>query len=243
MNAKEKLLSVITSQFGPSSWHLFRKALSLCQDAVNGTELRKLWNDLLEKWIPLSPVTDKARNYLDTYIWQRRKYWAKAYFKNELTLGSTSTQRAESWNNLLKFFRDSTSLLDLYKSIKLLFMRQAELENKSERLEYRLGNILKHTAVYKLVTEPLKNGEFSRFSALNNIEELNESVMYRTDDDNLCTEKCDKLVGFNVSCNVKSIYNNIRTYDDSTRCDLNLSFVNDIIRGDFHFNMDVPQAS
>ena len=78
---------------------------------------------------------------MNTYIWGRREQWVSCYFRNAFTMGHSTTQRPESWNDLVKCFKSDVNLVDLVKDIKILFQRQEKEERRSQSdLAYRISS-------------------------------------------------------------------------------------------------------
>lgn len=138
LNVKSKVLPVLSATSGASSWALFRQSLSTCQTATSEEIFQELWNYLISEWFPSSPVNDAARSYLQQNIWPKRHQWCVAFFSDTFTMGSSTTQRVESWNNLLKCFSDSSSLAFLEEAIFMLFQKQGDEERKSMSKSRRL---------------------------------------------------------------------------------------------------------
>ncbi|KAI0559784.1 FHY3/FAR1 [Gracilaria domingensis] len=139
MQVKKRVNPILRSKGGASAWQEFRADLSLCSECVSESSLVRLWKHMLIKWFPPSPRTEDLRKYLDLYVWERRRHWASAYFKDSLTLGASSTQRLESWNSLVRCFADSTSLANYSSSILKLVERQKRAESKSICPEWRIS--------------------------------------------------------------------------------------------------------
>ncbi len=173
MNAKERGQPVLTSLSGVSTWPGFRKSLSTCREASTAEELRSLWRAMLNEWLPKSPKTEEVRKYLERYIWSKRKQWAVAFFRHEFTLGSSTTQRSESWNSIVKAFSTSDSLQSLARSLPVLVERQSASELKSVDSSLRWMPLKKSGAELWLpVMEAITSQHISSFACSEIAEEL-----------------------------------------------------------------------
>ena len=131
MNVKRRICAFLSRSGDRSKWNEFRKEISICREAATEDDLNKLWKDLINKWLPESDNTARARNYMFGEIWNKRKYWAVCYFPSAFTLGASSTQRAESWNSVMKSSADRSSMKSLLRSLEMLTNRQGSRERSS----------------------------------------------------------------------------------------------------------------
>lgn len=83
---------------GASSWHDFRSSVALWRDAPKEDILTALYDKTLDLYLPLpSTASTAARKYLKKEIWSVRRKWATCFFPRIITLGSSTTAIAESW--------------------------------------------------------------------------------------------------------------------------------------------------
>lgn len=127
-NIKRAITPVLKSKHGTDSWLSFRASLEMCREAGSISEFNDLWEQLLNNWFSARNFA-KERNYLRNHVWKKRKQWCTAFFQREFTLGHCTTQRSESFNAVLKCFKNSFSLVSLVTKIKHVVPRQCLKKN------------------------------------------------------------------------------------------------------------------
>ena len=70
MNVKKKVLPIMTANGkGTPSWAGFRKGVVMIREASDPKIFEKMWENLLQLWMPLSETTRTIRNYMYNYVW------------------------------------------------------------------------------------------------------------------------------------------------------------------------------
>lgn len=130
-NVKAFIGPSLKSSNGSDACVSFREALNMCREAGSEKNFNELWEQLFVKWFPDADKFKKERRYLHDHVWVKRKQWCTAFFPEAFTLGHSTTQRPESFNALLKCFKNSSSLSQLVSKIKNLVIRQSSMERKT----------------------------------------------------------------------------------------------------------------
>ena len=125
------------------NWRRFRAALALRREALAEEDLSRLWKEMNNEWLPPSPKHADAIDYLQKSIRPLRSKWSLAFLANELTFGASSTQRAESWNSLVKSTNISSSLTHLAKHLSQFVQEQGALERKSRDSSVRQASLIR----------------------------------------------------------------------------------------------------
>ncbi|CAB4442956.1 unnamed protein product [Rhizophagus irregularis] len=113
-----------------SKYSNFVKEWNKCRNSFSETEFKNRWRDLLTNY-------PEAKSYLERTLGVDVTSWALCYTHRSFNGGTQSTQRAESYNSLIKrSLKVTTTLYELDTQIQL----QLDREEKFEREEQKSKN-------------------------------------------------------------------------------------------------------
>ena len=74
LNVKKNMMLLLqsTSNDNGSQWELFRKSLSMGQQASTQEQVDDLWEKLLIEWVPPSRLGNNVQKYLHSYVHNAR---------------------------------------------------------------------------------------------------------------------------------------------------------------------------
>ena len=193
LNVKKKVMPILqaTSQGNGSQWELFRKGLSMCREAGSISQFESIWNNLIKEWIPTSRQGNQVRKYLHSYVYATRQQWATCFFPTAFTVGHSTTQRSESWNNLIKLGSKGCDMSQLAEHIQFLCEEQRQFEitqclsTKANQAFQRVP-VVQSTELREIV---LGTG-ISSFAALQLANEFSKAELLRFDVNNPLTVEC-----------------------------------------------------
>lgn len=217
LNVKKHTQPSLQMNNGPHSWPQFRHALDICREAGSESNLTTLWNELLEEWFGENEGCSNAIQYLNTYVWSKRRQWATLFFQTAFTLGHSTNQRAEVWNKLVKIFRNSTSLVHLTKKIHFLVKRQSmEVARSTDEPAYRVSPFGNNVSFLSSIIANIALSEgISRYCSAEMNLKLQTSFTFMVCKDSINTLEDGNT--FTIMCMTTN------TYDKENSCPTNVS--------------------
>lgn len=132
----------------------------------------------LQKWILFTCQGNTIRHYLQTYVYRTRHQLVSCFFQDEFTLGHSTTQILESWNNLIKMCLKGSNMSELVIYIETLCEEQRKFDHTRQcyvdsTSTYRNIPIVYETELQKVIN----NTGLSKFSAKLLAEEFKKAEL------------------------------------------------------------------
>ena len=67
-NVSDAVKTTVNARTSSTGWPLFRKGLSFCREASTEEEFKRLWNDLLNRWLPNDAMHREKREYMKEHV-------------------------------------------------------------------------------------------------------------------------------------------------------------------------------